>query len=129
VDRFALAHPRVSLVLSGPADQAELEEALRTIERGPMSDQELALSEARTKLTQARTEIHAFNPATVDPVVDDGLKILAGVAQAGERALADLRFRRRGLFASLAAILLVVIALAFKIRELDRRRAAASHER
>jgi aryl-alcohol dehydrogenase-like predicted oxidoreductase len=39
--RFALAHPRVSLVLAGPADQAELEEALRAIERGPMSEEEL----------------------------------------------------------------------------------------
>ena len=87
-----------------------------------VSGQELALGEARTKLTQARMEMHAFSPAAVDPVVDDGMKILAGVEQAGARALADLQFRRRGLFVSLGAILLVVVALFFKIRELDRRR-------
>ena len=88
-----------------------------------VSSQELALGEARTKLTQARMEIHAFSATGVDPVVDDGMRILGGVEQAGARALADLRFRRRGLFVSLGAILLVVVALALKIRELDRRRA------
>lgn len=87
-----------------------------------VSSQELALGEARTKLTQARMEMHALIPEAVDPVVDEGMKILGGVEQAGARALADLRFRRRGLFVSLGAILLVVVALAFKILELDRRR-------
>jgi predicted CXXCH cytochrome family protein len=85
--------------------------------------QELALGEIRTKLTQARMEMHAFSPAGVDPVVDEGLKMLADVRAAGMRAEADLRFRRRGLFVSFGAILLVVVALALKIRELNRRRA------
>ena len=88
-----------------------------------VSSQELALGEARTKLTQARMEMHALSPAAVDPVVDDAMKILGGVEQAGASALADLQFRRRGLFVSLGAILLVVVALAFKIRELNHRRA------
>lgn len=86
-----------------------------------VSDQELALAEVRTKLTQARTEIHTFNPAAVDAVVNEGMKGLTGVQRAGNQALADLRYRRRGLFISLAAILLVVIALALKIRELPPR--------
>jgi predicted CXXCH cytochrome family protein len=87
-----------------------------------VSDQELALAEARTKLTQARTEIHSFNPAAVDLVVNDGLKALTDVAQAGNQALADLQYRRRGLFVSLVAILLVVVGLFLKIRELSLRR-------
>jgi len=87
-----------------------------------VSDQELALGELRTKLTQARTEIHTFNPAAVDRVVGEGMKGLAGVERAGNQAVADLRFRRRGLFVSFGAILLVVIGLALKIRELDERR-------
>jgi hypothetical protein len=43
------------------------------------------------------------------------------VDQAADTAAAELRFRRRGLAASLAAILLVVVALGFKIRQLERR--------
>ena len=87
-----------------------------------VSDQELALSEVRTKLTQARTEIHTFDPSAVDQVVNEGLKALAAVELAGNQALADLQYRRRGLFISLVAILLVVVGLFLKIRELNLRR-------
>jgi predicted CXXCH cytochrome family protein len=83
-----------------------------------VGDEELALNEARTKLVLARTEMHAFDPGSLDQIVNDGAKMLIGVDQAGNRALAELAYRRRGLFISLAAILLFVIALAFKIRGL-----------
>lgn len=82
--------------------------------------EELALANARSHVTLARTEMHAFEPTRVEPVVADGLKILAAVDQAGARAVDELRFRRRGLAVSLAAILLVVIALGIKIRQIDR---------
>ena len=39
-----------------------------------VSDDELALGEASTKLTLARTEIHTSDPAQVDPVIADGMK-------------------------------------------------------
>lgn len=83
-----------------------------------VGDQELALNEARTKLVLARTEIHAFDPATLDRVVGDGKNILTGVDESGHRALGELVFRRRGLFISMAAILLLVVALWFKIKDL-----------
>jgi len=86
-----------------------------------MSAQELAVGTARTRLTLARTEMHAFDPTHVTPVVQEGLATLAAVDKAGETATAELRFRRRGLAVSLGAILLVVVALAFKIRQLERR--------
>src|SRR4029450_11053030 len=63
-----------------------------------VGDQELALAEARSRLVLARTEVHAFNPASLNTVVDDGAKILAGVDGAGARALDELAYRRRGLF-------------------------------
>ena len=87
-----------------------------------VSDQELALAEVRTKLTQARTEIHTFDPAAVDQIVNEGMTALIAVGQAGNQALADLQYRRRGLFISLVAILLVVVGLFLKIRELNLRR-------
>jgi hypothetical protein len=86
-----------------------------------MSQQALAVGAARTGLTLARTEMHAFDPARVTPVVQDALTTLAAVDQAGESAAAELRFRRRGLAAALGAILLVVVGLVFKIRQLERR--------
>ncbi len=40
--RFALSRPEVDLVLSGPRDGAELDEAMAALDRGPMSPDELA---------------------------------------------------------------------------------------
>ena len=39
--RFALSHPSVDLVLCGPADRAQMQEALRTLERGPLDPDEM----------------------------------------------------------------------------------------
>jgi len=90
-----------------------------------VSDEQLALREAAAKVTLARTEMHAFDPAHVTPIVDDGLKIAAGVDAVGQKGVSELRFRRRGLAASLAAILIFVVALGLKVRQIDRR----DHER
>jgi predicted CXXCH cytochrome family protein len=87
-----------------------------------VSDEELALREARTKLTLARTEMHGFAPTTVTPVIAEGMTIVKGVDEVGQRGVAELRFRRLGLAASLGAILLVVIGLAWKVRQIDQAR-------
>jgi hypothetical protein len=84
------------------------------------SDQRLALNEARGRLTLARAEIHTSDPATVDAVIREGVRITSGVEVAGQGAEAELQFRRKGLFAALGAILVVVVALALKIRDLER---------
>lgn len=84
-----------------------------------VSDQELALREASTKLTLARTEVHTFEPTKVSPIITDGMKIVTTVDKAGQAGQAELRYRRRGLAASLGAILLVVVGLAFKVRQFD----------
>jgi predicted CXXCH cytochrome family protein len=86
-----------------------------------LTAQELALGTARTRLTLARAEMHTFEPAAVTTVVDEGLRIVGDIDRRGEEAAAELRFRRRGLAASLGAILLVVVALGLKIRQIDHR--------
>ena len=86
-----------------------------------VGDQQLALREAGTKLTLARTEMHAFAPAQVAPIIADGVSIIAAVDRAGQNGVAELRYRRRGLFISLGAILLVVVCLGLKVRQIDRR--------
>ena len=86
-----------------------------------MSEQEVALREARNQLTLARTEVHTFDPAAVTQVVDEGLAQLAAIDRAGLAAMVELRYRRLGLAVSVGLILLFVVALYFKVRELDRR--------
>jgi predicted CXXCH cytochrome family protein len=86
-----------------------------------VSDQELALREAATTLTLARTEMHAFDPALVAPIIANGSKVVDDVNAAGQKGVAELRFRRRGLAISLGAILLLVVGLGLKVRQIDRR--------
>jgi len=86
-----------------------------------VSTQELALAEARSHLTLARAEIHASDAARVDAIIQDGLKIVTTTDTAGQRGLGELKYRRTGLVISLGVILLVVVTLALKIRQLDRR--------
>jgi len=87
-----------------------------------VSDDELALREAATKLTLARTEMHAFEATQVTAVISDGLKIVAAVDQNSRNDLAELRYRQRGLALSLGAIVLVVVSLGLKLRQIDKRR-------
>ena len=93
-----------------------------------VSDDELALGEASTKLTLARTEMHTSDPAKVDPIIADGMKIVATVDQNGQKGVAELQFRRRGLAVSFGAILLLAIALALKVRQIDRRAGSRTHK-
>ena len=86
-----------------------------------VSNEQLALREAGTKLTLARTEMHRFEVAPVEAILADGMKVVESVDRAGAKGVAELRFRRRGLAASLGAILIFVVALGLKIRQLDRR--------
>jgi predicted CXXCH cytochrome family protein len=86
-----------------------------------VSSQELALIEARSRLTLARTEMHSTDPAAVETVIAEATTILADVDRAGEEGVAELQFRRRGLAISLGAILLFVVALWLKVRQIERR--------
>ena len=40
--RFALSHPAVSLVLCGPANREQMQEAIRALDAGPLTQEELA---------------------------------------------------------------------------------------
>lgn len=83
-----------------------------------MGDEALTVREAANHLTVARTELHAFDPAAVQAVLDEGLGLTTKVDEAAAAAQSELSFRRTGLAISLAAILLVVVALQLKIRTL-----------
>jgi predicted CXXCH cytochrome family protein len=90
-----------------------------------VGDDELALHEANSKLTQARTEMHAFDPPLVGVVIAEGTQIVKGVDESEQRGVGELQFRRRGLAWSLGAILLLVVGLVLKVRQIDKRRERA----
>lgn len=92
-----------------------------------VGDQELALAEARTRLTLARTEMHTTDLSVVEPVLEEGHELVRRVEAAGAAQLEELQFRRVGLGISLAMILIVVVALWLKIQQLDRRHRVGHH--
>lgn len=79
------------------------------------------LVKANNALTKARADVHLFQVFAVHQTVTEGLGVARSVKAAGDRSLRERDFRRKGLFVSLAFILLAVTALVLKIRDLDRR--------
>jgi len=86
-----------------------------------VSETELDLNEARTQLIIARAATHTAGLPAVDPPTQAGLAAAGRALAAGQAAIAELAFRRRGLIVALAVIGFVAVALWLKIRELEAR--------
>ena len=87
------------------------------------------LNEAKDGLTHARVLVHAASIEQVDSVVQPALAIADKSRQAGDDALSELVFRRKGLGVSLFFILFLAALIYLKIRQVDSRQKAgeASH--
>ena len=93
------------------------------LERAERSGMEVSrpvfqLSEGRDRLILARVEIHRFNAAALQKIVDEGEKIAADSEQSGWQALAELAYRRKGLAVSAVILLCMIGLLLLKIRQL-----------
>ncbi len=86
------------------------------------------LVNASNALTKARAEVHLFRPSAVHAAVAEGLVTAGKAAGGGEARLKERDFRRRGLFVSLALILISIAALVARIRERDRRSEASRED-
>ncbi len=102
----------------------ELERARAILDRAERAGMEVSrakfeLSEARDALTHARVLIHAFSVKEVENVIRPGLEVARRGYHAGERALAELNYRRKGLAVSLLFILFLAALLYLKLREIE----------
>lgn len=99
------------------------EDVLDTAERAGMevSNPKLELSSAHEALIKARVNVHTFRDAEVEKVAKPGLEIAAHADQAGVAALAELNVRRKGLGISLITILVAILGLYLKIRQIESR--------
>lgn len=90
--------------------------------RGMLMDEAaVKLEEAHQALVLARNEVHTVDPQRVTTKTNDAQAMLAKAEKDAEAAEAELRFRHNGLKVSLAVILLAVVALALKIRQIETR--------
>ncbi len=96
-------------------------EVLERAERSGMevSQAKLDQNEAHDALTKARVTIHTFSPAKLQADIDAGLKVADKTLQAGNKALAERDFRRKGLALALVTIALVLAGLRMFIREIE----------
>ncbi|HSA96653.1 MAG TPA: cytochrome c3 family protein [Acidobacteriota bacterium] len=85
-----------------------------------VSDAEFKLKDVNTLLVTAKNLTHGLDRAEVAKSVTDGEKALAEVRVAGEKALDEATFRRRGLAVTTALLALFAVALALKIRRMGR---------
>lgn len=97
-------------------------EVLNRAERAGMdvSRPKFELSGARDALTQSRVLIHAFATDEVAKAIEPGLEIAGKDHKAGEDALAEWSFRRKGLGVSLFFILFLAAVIYLKIRRIER---------
>jgi hypothetical protein len=92
-----------------------------------VSQAQFDLNGANEALVKARAAVHAFAVDAVKQEIGPGLEVSAKAFARGERALRELAFRRKGLVVSVAIILVLIVGLVLKIRELDQRRTTNQH--
>jgi predicted CXXCH cytochrome family protein len=86
-----------------------------------ISQARFELRGASDALLKARAAIHLVDPATIQSLTEEGNKIAATTRAKGVKALEDLAFRHRGLWISVGILVLVIVGLVLKIREMDQR--------
>ncbi len=78
-------------------------------------------NEGVTGLVETRALIHSFDPDRLIRRAGEGVQAADRGRAAGEEALAEVQFRRKGLAVSVGFIGLLLAGLYLKIREVDRR--------
>ncbi len=82
------------------------------------------LREAIDGVTHARVLIHTSSTAEVDKVIGPATSVAAKTYKAGEDALTERNFRRKGLVVSLFFILFLAVLVYLKLREIESRQPA-----
>jgi hypothetical protein len=85
-----------------------------------MGESEFELNEAQAQLTHARTYVHSFASAAIEPIADEGIRHAQIAKEQGEQAIHEFHFRRQGLWVTLLIVGLIVFGLLLRIRDLDK---------
>jgi hypothetical protein len=90
-----------------------------------VSQPQFDLESAGSSLLQATAAIHTFETDSVSEHATSGWEVVTTAITRGQAALADLRFRRVGLALSTVTILILILGLLLKIRQIERPAAPA----
>lgn len=99
-----------------------VDDVLETAEKKgvEVSEPKFRLMEANTALVLARNLTHSLNVSDFEENISEGEQVLVEVQGLGEAALREAKFRRTGLIIATVFIILLAIALFFKIRQIER---------
>ena len=86
-----------------------------------VSQAKFELRGATDALLKTRATVHLIDPAAIKTLTDEGVQIANKMHAKGVKAMEDLTFRHRGLWISVGIILVAIVGLVLKIREIDRR--------
>jgi predicted CXXCH cytochrome family protein len=103
---------------------AEIEAAATVLHEAEQAGMEVSaaqadLTDSRSALIMGRAVVHSFSPDAVAEALAPGHEIAGTSLESGQSALQDLRVRRMGLIASVAIILMLILALVLKIRQIE----------
>jgi predicted CXXCH cytochrome family protein len=85
-----------------------------------VSDSKFKLQEVNTLLIQVRNQVHSVSLDEIDEKIKKGNVILKEVMAAGNDAVDEANFRKRGLLIATLFVFLLAVALFFKIRQIER---------
>ncbi len=93
------------------------------VQRIGMNDEEIEfiLRDAHQNLIEARTLVHTFDPEKVGEKTGDGILKAQAAIKLANQEISDYQTRRRGFGIATIFITLLVVALFFKIREIEKR--------
>ncbi|MEE9117162.1 MAG: cytochrome c3 family protein [Calditrichia bacterium] len=102
-------------------DTAEIQR--REVQQIGMNDVEInfLLQDAHQHLIEARTLVHTFDPDRVGEKTEGGVQKAKAAIQLAKQEISDYNIRRRGFGIATIFITLLVVALFFKIREIEKR--------
>ena len=102
---------------------AHAEDRLAHVQRIGMDDVEIgfSLQNAKQSLIKARTLVHTFDPAQVGALSGEGEEHAAQAIKLAESQIHEYAVRRKGFGITTIFITILIIALFFKIREIDRK--------
>lgn len=84
-----------------------------------LTDAEFLWRDARQKLYESRTVLHLFDPEALAATTGDGMKLAEQVNAEAHEAMADYRYRRKGLLVATLIITVLAVLLYLKIRTLE----------
>ena len=87
-----------------------------------VSQAQFELEDARSSLVRARATTHAAVVDSVEAQVEAGLMVSAEAWDRGKQAFSELRYRRLGLAVSSVIIIVLIVGLVIRIREMEEKR-------